>query len=122
MPGDEGGASFNMAVATLMRINELLQKISKYALDKDYEQWANTLNHLKREIYPYIKEKEFEAMKKLFNDLDELEWLKVVDGRKVIQEEKKVLKILDELTLLTQKSMFDANILMAKKENAGAWD
>lgn len=122
MAGDEGTANFNMAVATLMRINELLQKISRYALDKDFEEWANTLSHLKREIYPYIKEKEFESMTKLFNDLDKLDWLKIEDGRKVIAEEKKVFKVLDELTLLSQKSMYGANILMSKKSEDGGFD
>jgi hypothetical protein len=122
MASDEGTANFNMAVATLMRIDGLLQKISRYALEKNFEEWLNTLSHLKREIYPYIKEKQFDKMTELFNELEELDWLKIIDGRKVIAEEKKVLKILDDLTLLTQKAMFDANILMSKKQEDGGFD
>ena len=125
MSGESGEASFNQAVATLSRHDFLLQKISAHALDKDYEGWLTTLKHLRREISPYIKEKFFDNITNQLKKLKEMEWLKVDEqGRKKVAEDKKdeVEELLDEITILIGKAMFDANILMARKEQEEGYD
>ena len=123
MSSEGGEAAFNGAVATLIRMDLLLQKISQYALNQDYEQWLITLKHLKREISPYIKDKEFDDITLKLNELKELEWI-IIDeqGRKKVVEEGKVEEILDYVTVKTQKAMFDANILMARREEGEGYD
>lgn len=123
MSGESGEASFNQAVATLSRHDFLLQKISAYALEKDYEGWLTTLKHLRREISPYIKDKFFDSITEKLSKLKEMDWLKVDEqGRKKIDKEDEVEDILDETTILIGKAMFDANILMAKKEQEEGYD
>ena len=123
MSSEGGEASFNGAVATLSRHDLLLQKISAYALDKNYEMWLTTLKHLKREISPYIKD--FDDITQLLTQLKELDWIKIDEyGRKKIVEskEEQVEDALDEITILIQRAMFDAGILMAKKQAEEGWD
>jgi hypothetical protein len=123
MSNETGEASFNGAVATLQRHDFLLQKISAYALNKDYEMWLTTLKHLKREVSPYIKETALKNIQALFKKLRELEWIKIDEqGRRKIVEEECVEDILDEITILIQRAMFEANILMARKQQEADWD
>lgn len=125
MSSDSGEASFNQAVATLARHDFLLQKISAYALEKDYEEWLTTLKHLRREISPYIKEKFFNNINIQLKKLKEMQWFQVdKQGRRKIVEDKEeaVEELLDDITILIEKAMFDANILMAKKPEQEGWD
>jgi predicted glycosyltransferase len=121
----EGEASFNMSVPTLQRMDLLLQKISVYALSKDFEMWRDCLSHLRRETSCYIKVKQFDKITELLKSLNSFEWI-VVDkqGRKkyVEKEIKTVTDILDETTILLEKAMFDGGILMAKKSEDGGFD
>jgi hypothetical protein len=125
MSSDGGEASFNMSVPTLQRMDLLLQKISVYALDKNYEGWVDCLSHLRRETACYIKKKQFEDITKLLNQINDTEWL-IIDeqGRKkyVGDKIKEVVGILDEATILIQQAMFDGGILMAKKSQEGGYD
>jgi len=119
MSSDSGQAAFNGAVLTLVRVDILQQKISQYALLKDFEMWLTTLKHLKREISPYLKETEYEEINNKIIELDKIKWI-VIDEqgrRKVVEElEPKVEGLLDDITVLSQKYMFKAGILMAIKE------
>lgn len=118
---NEDGLVFNMSLQSLKRIDSLLWKISSAALNKDYEQWDTTLKHLRREIVPYLKPKVFEAISLIFEELDELDWLIISNGRKVVvdSKEKQVNKLLDKLTIEIQKALFSCGILMARQEDRG---
>ncbi len=124
---DESKAGFNMAIATLIRIDSVLKRIQIYALSENLEGWRDALNQLRREISPYIETDELKTLSKSLKELKDLKWVEVDKlGRKVYVEDKieKAEELLDSITIDCQKAMFKAHILMAIKENesSGGYD
>jgi hypothetical protein len=119
---EEGGASFNMSVMSLQRIDSVMWKISKAALDKDYEMWDTAVKHLRRETSAYLKPKTFDEISEDISELDKLEWVEVdKEGRRKVVESKikEVAKALDDITIKLQRACFASGILMAKTQNTG---
>lgn len=59
--------AFNMATAYLIRVNDILMRISNYSIDNKYDKLYNSLIALYREITPYISLKNQKQIERTFS-------------------------------------------------------
>jgi len=108
---------FNMAIATLQRMDELLRASSEYALRYDLRMWYNCLFELRRNICAFIKEEEFEELEALFKEINSNHWISSRDGKIIPGEQNRVYNLLDKVIIKTQKAMASAGLLMPKSDD-----
>jgi len=77
---DGPGTAFNMGIATLERMNNLLNLASIRALDSDLYKWFTALLDLRRQVYPFLKEETLEKIEKLFKEIPTNSWRKGQEG------------------------------------------
>jgi hypothetical protein len=114
---------FNMALATLQRMDLLLRLASEKSLKKDYLGWYDALFTLRREIFPFIKPTEYDEVESLFKELAKKQWCygKGSDFRVIPNELGRLIWYLDKINLTINKAMDSAGILMPKHIEGG-WD
>lgn len=109
-------SEWNMADATLKRMDFILTEIYKAWLVRDGVEWYNQLRALHRELYPFMKTKERNATKNLINGL--------VKEYNIISNNPKGFKIspmfsekLDELDLFLRSEMDERGLLMKRSRD-----
>ena len=110
---------FNMAISTLMRLDRNLNYNSDVSVRGDLSAWYDGLFELRRSIAPFIKETEFNEINELFKLIDSQRWLQNKGGRlKVLPGQiARVYTLLDDLSILMQRAMNNAGILMPKGDD-----
>jgi len=66
----DSGTAWNMAIATLQRIDHILTAVTSDAADYNLSNWLVGLKGLKRELWPWLKEEEQEKIKNNINDCE----------------------------------------------------
>ena len=114
---DEGQPTqFNMAIATLQRMDRVLTMIGIYSVQLDFGNWYRHLTELRRNVSPFIKPDEYKEINILLGSLNDLKWLgKDNKVKKIFKNE--VYQILDEATIKLHRAMKDAGILMPKSDD-----
>jgi hypothetical protein len=114
---DEGQPTqFNMAIATLQRMDKVLTVIGIYAVQLDFVNWYRHLTELRRNVAPFIKAEEYSEISNLLGSLSDMHWLKKDNKvKKMFKDE--VYQILDEATIKLHRAMKDAGILMPKSDD-----
>ena len=107
--------NFNMAIATLQRMDVILQRISLSAYEGNLFMWSTYLRELRRNIIPFIKKNEDERISDLLNKLN-FKWIDS-NGKVILRHRQEVYFILDELTITMQRSMKEAGLLMPKSDD-----
>jgi len=110
---------FNMAISTLMRLDRNLNYNSDVSVRGDLSAWYDGLFELRRSIAPFIKETEFDEINNLFKLIDSQRWLQNKGGKlKALPGQiARVYPLLDELSILMQRAMNNAGILMPKGDD-----
>ena len=128
--------AWNMATAYLMRVNEILIKISNYSINNNYSKLYNSLIALYREITPYIKiehqkdiEKTFAKAVNHFHDQKEYTFQSEQIRGMVRKDERAKLelqaqqewvsftKTLNELNIALKSIVHSSGLLMPSKED-----
>lgn len=104
----EQGVPFNMSLATLARMNQLLDDASLAAMKKDRLGWFSNLMTLRRDLFPFLKPEEESEVERMFNELP-----KTWSGN----EGHNVDKVLDRIDIKMRKLMYKKGILMKKGED-----
>lgn len=125
--GDEGeqGASFNMAVATLIRMDEDLRKSKFYAEYGMLDCWKTSLDCLHREVTPFMDRPERSDIKKIKFDINELlvKYQRMIDRQNMNPSlnTKKITNAfytkLYEYETFLRESMFKHDLLMPRKDD-----
>ena len=116
---DHKPTKFNMAISTLMRLDQLLKNCAYYSTGGDLLGWNESLLTLRRNIFPFIKDTQIKHIEELFKKVNSKRWLcrnkkqtQVIPG-----EIDRVWGILDELEIYIQMAMKDAGLLMPKSDD-----
>lgn len=104
--------TWNMATATLKRFDFLLKQSSLMAQTHNLVGWFGVLMDLRRNIFPFTPEKEWEKVEEKFSELPK-DW-RLVTGRVHPDHFVKVNKIFDEIYMIFIKIMKDKGLLMPK--------
>ena len=114
-----GGTVFNMGLATLDRMNMLLNLASEYAIDEEFHFWYNTLVTLRRDVRPFFNEDQQGVLKEKFNEFPKNCWRKLKGGATTIDSdiEVDVPELLDEIDSMIREFMKDSGLLMPKKSD-----
>lgn len=107
--------NFNMAIATLQRMDTILRFISDAAYQGNLFMWSTYLRELRRNIIPFIKKTEDENITDMFNKLN-FKWTDA-SGKIILRHRQEVYFILDELTITMQRAMKEAGLLMPKSDD-----
>jgi len=114
---DEGQPTqFNMAIATLQRMDKILTCVSYYAVEGDLPKWNTHLLELRRTIAPFIKPNEYNEIEELLNLLNAQRWIGE-DGRVLKSKHMIASQILDRVTTKIHRAMNNAGILMPKSDD-----
>jgi hypothetical protein len=111
---------FNMAIATLIRLDKLLTYSSMKSLEGDIISWYEVLFDLRRGIAPFIKKTEFEEIESKFKLLNSKRWLYRNKKNKLLvlpAQFGRIYNGLDKLSILIQRAMNEAGILMPKSDD-----
>lgn len=111
------GTAFNMGLATLERMDRLLNLCIYHSIDGDLYNWYKILMGLRREISSFIDEKELKEIEDLFNKIPADAWKM---GNKVtvnIQHQNKVYEILDNIDIKIKGLMKSKGLLMPKSDD-----
>jgi len=110
---------FNMAVATLMRLDVILKNCSYFASVGDLISWHESLLTLRRNIIPFIKETEIQQITRLTMEINFNRWLMRDKGKlKIIPSQiGRIWQLLDNLEVTMQKAMKEAGLLMPKSDD-----
>lgn len=112
---------FNMAIATLENMHNLLKLAIIHSLQGDFINWYEDLRALRRDISPFITDNEFNEIESRFNEIDNTHWIHYNDKTK----KKKVMpgKIgfiynnLDALHIYMRRAMNNSGLLMPKSDD-----
>ncbi len=104
--------TWNMATATLQRFDTLLKQSSFMAQTHDLIGWFNVLMDLRRNLYPFIPDKEWDDIKKKFESLPK-DW-RLLNNRVHPDRFAAVNKTFDEIYLIFIKIMKSKGLLMPK--------
>lgn len=112
---------FNMAIATLENMHNLLKLCIVSSLQGDFLQWYENLKALRRDIACFITDDEFKEIEKKFQEIDSTNWIQIS------QKNKKrgvnpgkisfVYNCLDDITIYIRKAMNNAGLLMPKSDD-----
>lgn len=120
MDENQQPTQFNMAIATLQRMDKVLTMVTHYATIGDLINWNIQIMELRREISPFIKETEYNEIETIIGELNSVRWtIKDSSGNRKISNQyfQLVSKKLDEVTIKIYKSMKEAGILMPKSDD-----
>ena len=125
MEEDIGGHErFNMALATLERINEYLKVIAQAAVQGDFEVWSRMSDILFREIYSKLTPDERKNYKKKTEGVGKL--LQTARKSSLHRDEKEIQKAVDELAkklqhgeLILKNSLWRTGLMMPKPGDPG---
>lgn len=112
------GTVFNMGLATLDRINSLLNMSSEHSIDGNYYGWYNVLFTLKRDVFPFLKSEDTKKLKELFNLFPGKCWASR-KGKVVVNSDSisVVSALLDTIDTQLRQAMKDAGLLMPKQSD-----
>ncbi len=110
-------SAFNMGLATLERMNNLLLKSSESFIKLDVITIKSTLQELYKEVFVYMKNDEINKCNQIFEDISK-SYLKNVDGR-TIKFDMKLVYYLNEFDLYIRQIMHKKGLLMPKSDDAG---
>ena len=120
MDGYEPQATFNMATATLIRMDTILRLITFASLKKDYNLWRDCLFDMNRQLSGFINDKEAEELDKKFEDAFSDKW-SITDkkGSKKINPNKvnDIYLTLHNMTKDIIRIMGDKGLLMKKSDD-----
>jgi len=114
---------FNMAIATLIRLDNLLKNCAHSSIIWDLIGWKDSLFTLRRNIFPFIQSDEVTHIEELFLKLNSKNWLtrsnktnpsKYGALRVLPNQVDRVFNLLDEIEIYMQIAMKEAGILMPK--------
>lgn len=111
---------FNMAIATLQRMDKVLTMVTHYATTGDLINWNIQVMELRREISPFIKAKEYDEIENIVRELNAIRWVvsDSLGNRKIARPYFQfVSRKLDEVTIKIYKAMKEAGILMPKSDD-----
>jgi hypothetical protein len=109
--------AFNMGIATLFRIDNLLQRVSAYQILNNKLLTQRCLSELYKELYPFLTDPEKQAGTAL--------WLTIVDSGlsfntgKLVRYNKTLSDNLDAWDFWIRQKLYDKGLLMAKGDNDG---
>lgn len=106
---------FNMAIATLQRLDMILKAVSYYATEHNLMKWETYLKDLRRNVHPFLGKEEKEEIDTLFKKLN-FKWAGA-EGKVISSKVGLVYNILDEITMKLQDYMKDAGLLMPKSDD-----
>jgi hypothetical protein len=110
------GTAFNMALATLERMNHLLNQATTYSIENQYYQWYKILFSLRRDVFPFLNDDEQKKLNKKFAKIPGTCWQSEKRGVGLDSDYiTKVPPVLDEIDLLLREYMKEKGILMPKK-------
>lgn len=104
--------TWNMATATLKRFDFLLKQNSMASQTGNLVEWFNVLMDLRRNLYPFLPEKEWEEVKTKFEELPG-DW-RIPNGRVHPLRYAQVNKTFDEIYMIFIKTMKSKGLLMPK--------
>lgn len=109
--------TWNMANATLQRFDFLLKQCSAYSQLGQMLKWKNTLMDIRRNLFPFMTDTEFENVKKKFEELPEV-WI-TPNGKTNPKYYAQVNQIFDELYMMFIVVMKKKGLLMPKTVDSG---
>lgn len=104
--------TWNMATATLKRFDLLLRQSSMMAQTQNLVGWFNVLMDLRRNIYPFAPDKEWEEVEEKFASLPK-NW-RIMNNRVHPDHFVLVNKLFDEIYMSFIKIMKQKGLLMPK--------
>lgn len=104
--------TWNMATATLKRFDLLLKQSSFMAQTQNLNEWFNVLMDLRRNIYPFMPDKEWDIVEGKFNSLPS-GW-RLPNGKTHPNHFGIVNKTFDEIYMIFIKIMKAKGLLMPK--------
>lgn len=107
--------SWNMATATLQRLARILDQCSLFSQQGDLINWFKSLMDLRRNLSPFLDDKEFNEVTLKFESLPK-GWY--AGGRVHSDNYSTVNKLFDEIFIILIKSMKSKGILMPKQKDA----
>ena len=112
------GTAFNMGLATLDRINNLLNMASEHSIAGEYYQWFNTLYTLKRDVFPFLPKEAVEELNKILATITNDCWQS--GKNKVLLNSDSSINVpeaLDKLDTKLRGAMKEAGLLMPKSSD-----
>lgn len=104
--------TWNMATATLKRFDFLLKQSSMASQTGNLIAWFGVLMDIRRNIYPFVPDKEWEKIEEKFKSLPK-DW-RMLNGIVHPKHFSIVNKTFDEIYMLFIKVMKDKGLLMPK--------
>ena len=114
--GEGEKESWNMANATLKRLDNLLRQSSVYSQTSQLFKWKNCLMDLRRNIYPFLSETEVADVDNKFKSLDP-NWNR--NGRVSPKHYAKTNRLFDEIYIIFITVMKKKGLLMPKTVDSG---
>lgn len=112
---DGDKSAFNMGIATLKRIDLLLDKCRSYRESNDFSNWFRTLKSIKMELHPFAyRDKDYkEKVLDLEDSCNNL--INVYETNHNLSNKKKLGVTLELLELNSRNKLFDHDLLMLTK-------
>ncbi len=109
--------SWNMADATLKRFDNILKQSSYLSQTGRLEEWKRNLMDLRRNLFPFMTQTEFDDATKRFNSLPKL-WV-YPNGKLNPKTSAKVNQIFDDMYMMFLTIMKKKGLLMPKTVDSG---
>jgi hypothetical protein len=106
---------FNMSLATLQRIDNILKSLNLYYSSGMYTQIQNTLFCLYKELYPFLNKKEKEEALGLWNEVYKRKMYKNMEDKKVYYS-KDLFDYMNNFEFWIRDKLNQKGLLMAKTE------
>jgi len=103
---------FNMAMAYLKRIDQILYKAQEAATTGDIDEWLNQLYAIRREVSVKLKSEEEEELRKKFSEL-----VKFLTPINKIKQRGKIRTMLDEIDIFIRKKLQERGMLLPSKSD-----
>lgn len=108
-------AQWNMATATLKRLNGLLWQASYFAQAQDFAKWFYTLLDIKRNIAPFLEQEDYEGISNSISSLGS-GWI-MPNGSLHPETHAKSHRILNDSHELMIRAMHKKGLLMPKPDD-----
>jgi len=120
MEEENNKTPFNMGVATLERMNLLLNNASQSASCGDYYTWYSLMSVLRRDVFPFLTEEEILEIEKGFNEMPIGAWIKSTKTGKLVPRNidlnNEIYFCLDKIDIKMRTVMKKKGLLMPKME------
>jgi hypothetical protein len=112
--GDNIQESWNMATATLQRLNNLLIQSSMFAQSGNLNNWFRVIMDIRRNLFPFMEKEDFELVEKKLTSLPK-DW----NTGSIIKPKDYAIvnKTLDEVYMEFIKTMKSKGLLMPKSRD-----